>query len=376
MRRCFTSFLLCGLSALCAAATQPQSTSPSADWASAFIPKEMLPKLPEITTHGPPEDIVKDIPDHILRGNDRFFTISIENDFFGSGADRDYTNGIRFTYFNVGTDQPRLMYWLDEVIPTFDINKTSTTYYSFGQNLYTPHDIATSEYIPNDRPYAAFLYGSAGMSTITGNHMDDVELTLGVVGPAALGREVQREFHRLKGVQLPNGWSHQLHNEPGIIVSWERSYPQYYSARIGDSVSTGFTPHYGITLGNVYTYANAGFNIDLTPQSMPWQSQPVRVRPAIPGSGFFETPDSGHSWQLFAGVDGRWMVRNIFLDGNTFGDSHDIKKRPFVFDLALGAAYTYEKMRVTYTYNWRTKEFYSPYARTSGFGSISLSYRF
>ena len=39
---------------------------------------------------------------------DIFLTIVIENDFIGSGIDQNYTNGIRFTYFNVNATFPEI----------------------------------------------------------------------------------------------------------------------------------------------------------------------------------------------------------------------------------------------------------------------------
>ncbi len=323
-----------------------------------------------------PENIVAQIPADMLTHNERFFTISSENDVFASNNDRDYTNGIRFTYFDVGKDQPQFIKLIDQAVPFFEINKTTTTYYSLGHNIYTPHDITISEHIENDRPYAGFLYGSVGIATLTDNHVDNVELTLGMVGPSALGKQVQTEYHKLIDVKKPRGWAHQLKDEPGLMLSWERTYPGFYNAQIGDSIHARLNPHYGMTVGNIYTYANAGLSFDITPQNMQWQSQPVRVRPAIPGSGFFATPSSGHSWMLFGGIDSRWVLRNIFLDGNTFKNSYSVHKKPFVFDAAIGAAYTFKNFRITYTLNWRSKEFDSKLASDSRFASISLNYRF
>lgn len=333
--------------------------------------------LPDVDVEQSPEDIVEEIPDHILKENNRYVTLSIENDFLAfNGIDRDYTNGFRLTYFNVGQDQPQVMNWVDQLIDAFEINKTTTTYYSVGQNLYTPHDITRPEYIDNDRPYGAFLYGSIGMGTIAGNSNNSVELTVGALGPIAMGKPVQTEFHRMLNMDLPVGWDNQLHNELGVMLSFERAFPNLHRLKVGDAVHANFSPHYGVTVGNVYTYANAGFSLDITPQSMPWQTKPVRVRPAMPGSGFFETPPSGQSWQVFAGVDTRFVLRNIFLDGNTFQDSHRVNKRPLVVDAAIGAAYTWQDIRMTYTYNWRSKEYYSPYSAVSQFGAMSFTYRF
>lgn len=348
---------------------------------SAAVYAQQTPPLFTLATNATlaeeaPSNIVQEIPENILRENERFFTISSENDLFGSGRDRDYTNGIRFTYFNVGSDQPQFIHWLGKALPIFEVNKTTTSYYSIGQNIYTPHDITISSPIEGDRPYAGLLYASVGASTAIQNYVDDFEFTLGMVGPSALGKEVQTEYHKLIDAKKPKGWAHQLSDEPVVMLSWERSYPAFWRSKIGDSLYTRFNPHFGITVGNAYTYANTGFSVELVPQDMPWQTRPVRVRPSIPGSGFFETPESGHSWMLFAGFDARAVARNIFLDGNTFKNSYSVKKEPIVYDASIGAAYTYQKLRLSYTFNWRSKEFQSPYSKASTFGSISLNYRF
>lgn len=324
----------------------------------------------------PETPIAEEMPAHMLTSNDRFLTLSIENDFFGSGTDRDYTNGLRLTYFNVGADQPFYVDWIDTLSPMFEKNKTTTSYFSFGHNLYTPSDITRTDFEPLDRPYAAFLYGSAGVSTITDRHMDNVELTLGMIGPSAMGKQVQTEFHKLKGSDIPQGWRYQLKDEPALMLSWERSWPAYYVAQWDNRLHLRFSPHVGATLGNVYTYANAGFIIDLTPSSARWQDQPVRVRPAIPGSGFFDNGDRQNGWMVFAGWDSRVAARNIFLDGNTFKDSHSVDRQWLVHDAAIGAAYSYHNWRLSYTLNWRSKEFISPLADDSVFGSLSLNYRF
>ncbi|UJF24535.1 lipid A deacylase LpxR family protein [Suttonella sp. R2A3] len=320
--------------------------------------------------------IVEEIPAHMLTSNDRFLTLSVENDYFGSGQDRDYTNGLRLTYFNVGADQPFYVDWIDQITPTFERNKTTTSYFSFGHNLYTPSDITRTDFEPLDRPYAAFLYGSAGVSTITNRHMDNVELTFGMVGPSALGKQVQTEFHKFKGSDLPQGWRYGLKDEPALMLSWERSWPGHYTVQWDNNLNLRVSPHVGATLGNVYTYANAGVTVNITPMSARWQDQPVRVRPAIPGSGYFDNGDRNYGWMIFAGWDSRLVARNIFLDGNSFKDSHSVDKKWLVHDAALGAAYSYHNWRLSYSLNWRSKEFNSPLADDSVFGSLSINYRF
>ena len=325
-----------------------------------------------------PEDkdtFEKRIPRSILgNGEDSFLTFVSENDLYGGGTDKNYTNGARVTWFDLGAEPPLLADWLAGIVPSFRVNDTTSTYYSLGHNLYTPEEITAPVPDPADRPYAAFLYGAAGFTSVTDDHIDDIEFTLGIVGPWALGEQIQTFVHEVIDSPDPAGWDFQLENEPGIILSWQRSWPEAYAATPGPFHFRA-TPHVGATIGNVYTYANAGLTLQLTSAADRWQAQPLRVRPSIPGSGFFAPPSDSWSWSLFAGVEGRAVGRNIFLDGNTFEDSPSVDREYFVADASAGAALTFGPTRVSYTLNWRTREFEGQ-DDPSIFGAVALGFRF
>lgn len=308
------------------------------------------------------------------RPRDQFLNITMENDLFGAGTDRNYTNGIRFGWLDTSATPPKAVEFVDDYLPFFSVNDTTFVYYSLGQNLYTPRDILTRTPDPQDRPYAAFLYGSMGMSTAVENHLDSVEITLGVVGPMALGKGTQKFVHDLIDGDNPAGWDHQLENEPGLMISTQRLWPEVYTAEIGD-LHFRTSPYVGGTLGNVYTYANTGLIFQLVPKNYTWQDLPPRVRPAIPGSGYFASGDDDFSWSIFAGLEARAVGRNIFLDGNTFRDSPSVDKNYFVGDANIGVATNYGRTRVTYTLNWRSEEFKGQ-DDPDVFGVISVGYRF
>lgn len=314
------------------------------------------------------------IPRDLLERGDRFLTLTSENDLYGSGRDENYTNGLRATYMKVGQRPGAIGRLIDKYVPTFEINETTSTFYSIGQNLYTPDDITLRVPEPDDRPYAGFLYGSAGFSSVTNNHIDTVEATLGIVGPWALGEPTQETVHDLIDTDDPSGWDTQLENEPGLILSWERRWPEAWTAENRDYLLR-LAPHIGASAGNVYTYAATGATVQFVPTKTRWQATPLRVRPAIPGSGVFAVPDDTVAWSLFGGVEGRAVARNIFLDGNTFEDSPNVSKKPFVIDANIGASIGFDRFRVSYTLNWRSKEF-DGQDNSSLFGAISLGTRF
>lgn len=149
------------------------------------------------------------------------------------------------------------------------------------------------------------------------------------------------------------------------------------SVRFDSLTVSGFgfdaTPHAGGALDNVFTYANAGLMLRFG-RRLPLDYGPPRIQPNLPGSGFF-VPQDGFGWYLFAGMEGRAVARNIFLDGNTFRDSRSVDKELLVGDLQCGIALTWRNVRLSYTHVLRTREFETQ-DEADEFGAFSLSVRF
>ena len=202
-----------------------------------------------------------------------------------------------------------------------------------------------------------------------------MEFTFGVVGPEALGEQAQKLIHtHLTDSPTPRGWRNQLDFEPGIILSAGRRWPRFYYEEMG-GFRFSAEPNVNVSLGNIYTYAGGGLSVSISPDDGALRDKPPRVRPAMPGSGFFETPENGFGWVVFAGVDGRAVARDIFLDGNTFEDSHSVDKKHFVADASAGIAFTLDRYRLSYSINARSKEF-DGQQDPAVFGSVTLGLRF
>ena len=307
-----------------------------------------------------------------------FVSLSHENDNLGGGSDRYYTSGARATWYNAGTKMPEFIEEIAEEIPSFDINETTGTFYSIGQNLYTPADITQADQPENDRPWAGFLYGSIGLATLTQNqnvpdHIDELEFTLGIVGPEALGEDTQKFVHKnISHSPDPKGWDNQLKFEPVFALSWQRRIP-YALAQSFGPIHTRIEPNFSVSLGTLRTFAGAGAMLVIgSSQNM---DTPSRVRPAPPGTGAFATNNHEFNWQIFAGADARLVARDIFLDGNTFRESYDVDKKPLVGDASAGFSLMYDDYRLSYTLNARSKEF-DGQEEESVFGSVTLTKRF
>jgi hypothetical protein len=302
----------------------------------------------------------------------RLLTLVEENDILASGDDGNYTHGTRLIYREMGK-KPPIITKLVHLIPSLELNETTSSSYSLGHNIYTPQDITNPNPQPNDRPWAAFLYTSIGLTTASDDYVDSVEMTVGVLGPMASGESIQKQVHKFIDTRNPQGWEHQLHNELGFFFTWNRRWPQTLLYKTGD-IAWSLEPNIAFALGNVYTYAGSGVVLKISPWESRWQELPIQVSPSIPSGGLFYH-SQGWDWFAFTGLQGRLVGRNIFLDGNTFKESPSVDKKPLVFDTSIGIAFTYEKWRLSYIIVNRSKEFKGQ-EKKSRFGSISLNYRF
>lgn len=311
-----------------------------------------------------------------------YLSLSIENDMFGSGADRHYTNGLALSY----ATGPGRNVWVEDLAHALHMlprhrNLETRVTLSLGQAMYTPADISRLVPDPSDRPYAGWLFGSAGLvatpvgspvsaGEISERDLHKVEFSLGVIGPAALGKQAQQNVHAWIGAQRPRGWDYQLKNEPALLLSYEYQHRYGYD---GGYFEVDATPHVGVTLGNVFTYGATGLTLRIG-HAMLKDFGPPRIRPAAPGSAFFEDAENTLGWYVFAGVEGRAVARNIFLDGNTFVDGPHVDKKAFVGDAQFGAAVTYGPFRLSYSNVFRTREFRGQSAQDE-FGTITASVR-
>src|SRR5690606_26495623 len=300
------------------------------------------------------------------------FTFVLENDLF-FGSDDDYTNGVLLAWMSEPDHAPKWALRTARLLPFFPREGRVRSSFAIGQNMYTPSDIQDPNPPPTERPYAGWLYGAVGIVVETGEtQLDQFQLQLGVIGPSALGEQSQRFVHKVIDSPKPQGWDHQLKDEPGLVLTYQRSW-RALAAKQFDGFAIDVTPHIGGALGNVYTYANAGATVRAG-WNLPNDYGPPRIQPGLPGSGFFVSTDDIGLY-AFAGLDARAVARNIFLDGNTFRDSHSVDKEPIVGDAQIGLALTIRDARIAFTHVFRSRE-YKTQNGEDEFGAISISVPF
>lgn len=300
------------------------------------------------------------------------FSFVLENDLFYN-TDHRYTNGARFSYLTPKGGEPE---WLRDSLmdlPMFNWHSDIRVEYSLGQNMYTATDKLLRDPPADDRPYAGWLYGAVGLVARTGQVLDQMQVSVGVVGPASMAHQTQDFIHSIVDSPEAQGWHTQLKNEPTLQLTYQRSW-QSPEFKLPGGFGLDATPHAGVAVGNVYDYANMGMMLRFG-QNLPIDYGPPRVQPSLPGSGYFEKAAGGFGWYLFAGVDGRGVAHNIFLDGNTFANSRSVQKEHWVGDAQFGLAVVIDGVRLAYTHVLRTREYVGQDA-SDQFGAFSVSFAF
>ncbi|HTS18881.1 MAG TPA: lipid A deacylase LpxR family protein [Verrucomicrobiae bacterium] len=301
-------------------------------------------------------------------GQGPIFALTEENDLFGTllagnNTDRHYTQGLKLTYRGADNDLPQWAGHASEGLPRVALDlEAQNLGYVFGQNIYTPEDLHTNGLIRTDRPYGGWLYVGMYLQRrgLTGADgipvMEDFEIDAGVTGPPSLAETAQKNFHEwFITNDIPRGWDNQIKTEPGLLLKYERLWrlsPNDQTARYVDVI-----PHAGVKVGNIEisgdlgTILRAGWNL---PDDF---GVPIIDSASSDGGGI--TPNSPpFAWYLFAGVDGRAVGQNIFLDGNTLRNSASVDRVPWVADFSSGfAVRLFRHFQLAFTRVVRTHEF-------------------
>lgn len=300
-----------------------------------------------------------DVPDAApwdLRGSE--IQIFIENDSFGS-TDQYYTNGIKIGG-GVPAERISKLFTRPPNALLDAISDGASNHFGLfiGQNLYTPRDITIAAPQPLDRPWAAWSYIGAVAQSVKDDRLHTVEVDMGFVGAPALGRQVQTFWHEyVVDAAEPKGWGNQIRAEPGLLITY------LHKRRYGDSNGIQLVPHAGASIGTIMTLVRAGGILRFGQNMTGFGADGIE-----PGGAMLKNTRRQHDegrrqpweWFGFAGVDGRLIGHNIFLDGSLFRDGPGVARRDSVYDFTAGLSGRIDKLRISVTRIKRSEEFRTP----------------
>ena len=357
--------------------TQPQAQTPDARAGAA----DKLDELDQMTDDAV-DTVGGPVPDN-QRHNHGHLTVYFENDLFG-GGDQDYTNGTRLSWLSENLPDgalPDVSRWLRNTFDFDDADNLRLNYgFSLQQLMFTPSDLSASEVIRNDRPYAGWTALGASLHAKTLNTVRSLELSVGVIGESSYAEDIQDWVHDWRDSPKAQGWDNQLHDELAINLFFESQHRFLTDRSFIPGVEMDLLPRHGIALGNVLTAADLGI-VMRAGYNLPENFGNQKLGPTAYNQEIYYD-DQGRrihkgdfSCYLFFGGNARAKAWDIFLDGNTTGDSHSVDKNYLVAELEAGIGLRYRDIHLTYTHTFRSEEFRNQ-EDPPQFGSLAITIPF
>ena len=281
---------------------------------------------------------------------DLHIDVSIDNDLFsGSGEDRDYTGGIRATFWR-------------------DLDAS----WQAGLLVFGP-DLNRIEPAKDDRPYANLLFLARTKTSLSQNVLRHRTWSLGLLG-TQLGTQAQRTIHRLTSSEIPDSLDEQISDGGEItgrigVDSYRPLFQAQLFARPLSVVSetswslgyqTDISGAIGFRLGGVQDWS------DVARDFLPHLDQPARL--------------NTEGRYLFGGARLRAVGHNSLLQGQFRSSARRFDRseiRRGIGEAWLGAAVAQGPWLASYTINYKTSEVRTGAAdRDQLSAAISLSYRF
>ncbi len=289
-------------------------------------------------------------------------TLKAENDFWSSDStDQFYTNGIRLECLefpaSFGSSSQGDPNSILRMLGLYDTSKRSKNSFMNGyvlaQNIYTPRNIATNMVNPADRPYGAWLYFGI-LSKIYnrgGKVLDAWEFDFGVVGPAALGDEVQSWFHRVIDGINPT-WVDQIPNMLGVNATFKQQRIIWEAvAGSEEEFHAYLVPTWQIRAGSVFIDAAIGAKVAFG-YNMGLPFSAGELSPSL-----YHLGDKSFGWSVYFGFESRYVAHNIF----TYAD-HDFEiprtfeRNNLVSDAFYGATLKFKAFKLPFLCNLRIPE--------------------
>lgn len=300
-------------------------------------------------------------------------TIQLENSSVSTlqgASDKYYTNGIRVGWTSRTDSLPK---------PIADVNRfllgdgMQRIHWGLQQLMFNPVDTQTVNRLPHDRPYAGVLLSTLNLISDTDTTRSVFGIQAGLMGPGALGRQVQNGFHGIKGDNKILGWHNQLTNMPVFQVQMGRTWR--YGIMHAGPVDFDVLPSANGAAGDYKTYAQLGALLRFG-QGLDSDFGPTRIGPGDDGTDAYVGTKTVN-WYVFGGVDGQGVAYNSTLQGNPINPhSQHVSKKWDVGEILAGVAVIVKGYKLAYTQTWETQEFNGQKGGLFNYGSVNISFKF
>ncbi len=225
------------------------------------------------------------------------------------GTDRQYTGGVNVRWTN--ENGIGLVNWLIDPIEKAALPKKGERRFQKTDQL----ELSTQIFTLEKRTDSGLE--SAGNTAWThfdwrrfyhyGRHQSLLSFSVGWLGPASGGREIQDGIHSVIGNSNASGWDNQLPDQPTLQIGFDNQYFLF---------DPQLEPHFqmyrslSIMVGSPETALNAGVGAYYGDGARPVMSFNTFNHVMNTGKGF--------GWFVFADISAQYQIYNVLRDGRLF----------------------------------------------------------
>jgi lipid A 3-O-deacylase len=302
-------------------------------------------------------------------------TLMHDNDEWAH-TEREYASGSRLAVVSRDWGKADVAQTFARWLPGIEPGEGVSTGFGAGHYFYAPEDLNAIAPIPNQRPYAGWLHGSALLIGEASNHQDTWKLDVGVIGPSSQSEEMEEFFHNIFSGRDMLGWDNQITDRAGANATWERRWRNL--TPVSNGLSLDISPAVGLEAGNVSTAANAGLTVRIGSNLDADFGAP---RAGALGGSLARHHRPGWSAYAFISANARYQAYDIFLDepGGDDGDAvragSAITRDKTRAEASLGAVLAYGGARLTFAMTEESKR-YDQQSERQRFGEVTLGWSF
>ncbi len=283
-----------------------------------------------------------------------YFRFHYDNDYF-IGTDEYYTQGITLEYVHPSIKKfplAKLLWKPYKTAPQYGL--------TFNLLGYTPTSILSDSILYGDRPFNANISLKTFSIQVDEEHQQQITtaFSIGVMGPAALGYQIQDNIHRWLKNDLPHGWQHQTKND--IIINYQLDYEKQLVS-VANNFLLNATAE--ARAGTLNDKLSGGFNFmagRFNKRFLPVTSKKRKAEYYFYSQGRIN----------FIGYDAS-MQGGLFTRKNPYTiAATDVTKITFQAD--AGVIVNYKKLFLSCTQSFLTKEFRT--GKTHRWGGVSIGF--
>jgi len=304
-----------------------------------------------------------------------YFNFTFENDVFFKDDDL-YSSALFISWgYNEleSLNKQNLPAWIAYLAEksrlTAQADKNYSISYRVGHLIQTTIDISIEELVEEDAPYVTLLAWQGKLNRYDQSVMDQLSLTLGVVGPIAGGEFVQDVAHTIIEARDPQGWDNQIDNEAVFNLQADRLWR--VSEFELEETEVDFIIGIKGGFGNLRSDVGAGIGLR-------WGlglANNFSASSVFPEQKFNRLNNISSGWYFFTNVSANYVANDIFINGNTFKEGHSVALKHQQFGISTGLMVNIYNWSLIYTLLYLSDQYEGQNA-PSRFGSVTISYHF